>query len=99
VTVAFLRTLYALPAPASLPAATSATTSGRADSATQGVFETNNEHFSPSDLRTFETLFSLPPASVAVAGGYTSNACSLDPSGASGGDACFEGNLDVQVCE
>jgi hypothetical protein len=36
---------------------------------------------------------------VTVAGGYTSNACSLDPSGASGGDACFEGNLDVQVNE
>ena len=56
----------------------------------QGVFETGNEYYSPSDLSAFQSYTGLPQESVAVdiGGHQENNACGI-------GD-CLEGNVDVQ---
>ena len=61
--------------------------------ASQGVYETNNQWFSPSDLAAFESFTGVPSASVAVdIGGHSSNTACSDQ----GFGNCIEGNLDVQ---
>ena len=61
-------------------------------SSTQAIFATIDQHFSPSDLSTFQTAFSLRPQAVAnVIGGHSSDyICYFYP------ESCVEGNLDVQ---
>ena len=61
--------------------------------ASQGVYETNNQWFSPSDLAAFESFMGVPSETVAVdIGGHSSNnSCATQ-----GGDNCYEGNLDIQ---
>ena len=56
----------------------------------QGVFEMDNEYYSPSDLSAFQSYMGLSQESVAVdIGGHEdNNACNISD--------CFEGNLDVQ---
>lgn len=57
----------------------------------QSVFETSDEHFSPADLKEFQTIYGLPIQPVAtVVGGHDSDAaCNV-------ADLCIESNLDVQ---
>jgi subtilase family serine protease len=58
----------------------------------QGVYETNNEWFSPADLAAFQSFMGLPNQPVATnIGGHSSDAvCRLHP------DLCDEGNFDLQ---
>jgi subtilase family serine protease len=54
----------------------------------QAVFETSDEHFSPSDLASFQSNYGLPRQQALAPYGYsTSNCNKVD---------CYEGNLDVQ---
>jgi len=59
----------------------------------QGVYETLNQWFSPSDLTAFENFMGIANQKVAVTiGGHSSDtACQVQ-----GSDNCAEGNLDVQ---
>jgi len=59
----------------------------------QGVYETLNQWFSPSDLTVFENFMGIANQKVAVTiGGHSSDtACQVQ-----GSDNCAEGNLDVQ---
>ena len=59
----------------------------------QGVYETSNQWFSPSDLTTFQSAMGLPsqPIAVDIGGHSANNACS-----AQGEGNCLEGNLDTQ---
>lgn len=61
--------------------------------ASQGVYETINQYFSPADLTQFQHRFGLTVEPVAhVIGGHSSDkACKLK-----GGDSCVEANLDIQ---
>eukprot|EP01037_Dinobryon_pediforme_P017250 gene17250-17440_t len=56
----------------------------------QGVYETGNMYYSPSDLSAFQSYMGIPQETVAVdiGGHQDNNACGI-------GD-CGEGNLDVQ---
>lgn len=57
--------------------------------ASQGVYETQQEAYSPSDLRLFQNTFGLPRDNITDTGVYNDDdACS--------NYSCFEGNLDVQ---
>eukprot|EP01036_Dinobryon_divergens_P028582 gene28582-37547_t len=61
----------------------------------QGVYETSNQSFSPSDLATFQAFMGLPNQPVAtVIGGHSSDKACADP--IKGFDNCGEGNFDVQ---
>jgi tripeptidyl-peptidase-1 len=61
--------------------------------ASQGVYETIGQTYSPSDLRVFQNYFGLPTEKVArVIGGHANNnACAKDH-----GNDCVEANLDIQ---
>lgn len=54
----------------------------------QGVFETNNENYSPNDLTYFQRYFNLPYETVIDRYGLATTSCSFGN--------CGEGNLDVQ---
>ena len=56
----------------------------------QGVYETGDEYYSPSDLSAFQSYMGLSQETVAVdiGGHQDNNACNISD--------CFEGNLDVQ---
>ncbi|KAH8067805.1 hypothetical protein JL720_12304 [Aureococcus anophagefferens] len=59
--------------------------------ATQSVFETDLETYSPGDLEAFEAEFDLRRSAVSDVGAHVSDeACAADA------DACSEANLDVQ---
>ncbi|KAH8065662.1 pro-kumamolisin [Aureococcus anophagefferens] len=59
--------------------------------ATQSVFETDLETYSPGDLEAFEAEFDLRKSRVSDVGAHVSDeACAADA------DACSEANLDVQ---
>jgi tripeptidyl-peptidase I len=60
--------------------------------ATQAVYETIGQYYSPADLRQFQDLFSLRPNTVAVdVGGHVSDTlCRTTPR------KCVESNLDIQ---
>jgi tripeptidyl-peptidase I len=60
--------------------------------ATQAVYETIGQYYSPADLRQFQDLFSLRPNTVAVdVGGHVSDTlCRSSPR------KCVESNLDIQ---
>ena len=57
----------------------------------QGVYQTSNEYFSPSDLSAFQQFMAIPVESVAVVIGGHVSTTGCDPS-----QSCSEGNLDVQ---
>ena len=57
----------------------------------QGLYQTNNEWFSPSDLTEFQKFMAIPIESVAVVIGGHESTTGCDPS-----QSCSEGNLDVQ---
>ena len=57
----------------------------------QGVYQTSNEYFSPSDLSAFQQFMAIPAQSVAVVIGGHASTTGCDPS-----QSCSEGNLDVQ---
>jgi len=58
----------------------------------QGVYETLQQTFSPSDLTTFQNYVMIPTQSVAVdIGGHASDTYCLNYN-----SNCYEGNLDVQ---
>lgn len=61
--------------------------------ASQGVYETIDQTYSPTDLTVFQRFFGLPTEKVAkVIGGHANNnACLKDH-----GNDCVEANLDVQ---
>jgi subtilase family serine protease len=60
----------------------------------QSVFETNNEYFRQSDLKTFQTVYDLTvQAAISVGGHSTTSTCSLTSSGPT---QCGEGSLDIQ---
>ena len=56
--------------------------------ASQSVFETNSQYFSPNDLKQFQSTYKLASQSAIVKNGYATTTCSVD--------SCGEGNLDVQ---
>ena len=58
----------------------------------QGVFETGDMNYSPSDLRTFNEAFGIIPKEHVITdvGGHADDGACLDP------NLCSEGNLDVQ---
>jgi tripeptidyl-peptidase I len=61
--------------------------------ATQAVYESLDQYFSPADLTQFEKYFSLPvvPVNTSIGGHSTTSAyCNGNP------NACAEGSLDVQ---
>ena len=59
---------------------------------TQAIFAKDDQHFSPSDLATFQTKFGLPLRKVAKVVGNSSSdgVCRATP------DLCDGGNLDIQ---
>jgi tripeptidyl-peptidase I len=63
---------------------------GSAD-ATQLVYQSNSEYYSPSDLAKFQSYFNLLPGTVYNNAGHNSDAqCNANS------DTCLEGNLDIQ---
>ena len=77
--------------PAKLKAFYNLSSQGSSDS-TQCVYATIHQYFSPSDLESFQSMFSLPSRPVTKSiGGYSSNTQCVRNS-----DSCAEGNLDVQ---
>lgn len=61
--------------------------------ASQGVYESNNQWFSPADLSNFQGFVGIPNEDVAVdIGGHSSDTACSD----NGNGNCIEGNLDVQ---
>lgn len=61
----------------------------------QGVYETLNQSFSPSDLATFQAFMGLPNQPVStIIGGHSSDRACADPR--NGFQNCGEGNFDVQ---
>jgi hypothetical protein len=60
---------------------------------TQSLFETNEEHYSPNDLETFQNHYSVTVQPAIPIGGYTTETCSLH---SGQGNTCFEANLDIQ---
>jgi tripeptidyl-peptidase I len=58
---------------------------------TQAVYETNDQNFSPRDLKQFQTTFGLVEQTAQIIGGHNSDAvCEVDAS------MCGESNLDLQ---
>ena len=76
VTPAFLNSLYRIGSNNGTPAQS------------QSVFETNEQHFSPNDLTTFQQTYDLPLESAQAPYGYTTTDCVNND--------CHEGNLDIQ---
>lgn len=76
VTVEFLNNLYSI------------SSNNASGVATQSVFETSEEYFSPDDLSLFQATYDLPSQECSAPYGYTSDSCSTVD--------CYEGNLDVQ---
>lgn len=56
--------------------------------ASQSVFETQSEYFSPSDLLKFQNLYNITRQTAIVENGYAATSC--------GFTTCGEGNLDIQ---
>jgi tripeptidyl-peptidase-1 len=82
---AFLKSYYSISMPSS--------SSGSNPSATsQSLFASLNNYFSPADLSTFQSKFSIPSQSISREIGDHSgdSVCQSDP------ESCSEGNLDTQ---
>lgn len=81
VNVHFLNSLYAIPS--NLGSAT----------LTQSVFETNQQYYSPADIKLFQEQYGLTVTAAIPIGGHTTSSCSIQ---AGTGDDCYEANLDIQ---